>query len=318
MVALAVPRLGASTAGAVLMRIGHGLVSLLLLLVFTWGIVRLTGDPVNFVVPPEASVDQRNAARARLGLDRPLVVQFFDYITGVMRGDLGVSYRRASLNTPVADAIIDRLPATIYMGLVALLLVLAIGVPLGIYAAYWRGSFFDQSARFIAALGQAVPDFWFGLMLIVVFAIGLGWFPSGGDGGIKHVILPAFTLAFSMIAGLIRLLRSSMIEVLSSDYVSMHRIKGMSEGEILWKHALRNAGLTTLTYMGMMIAGLLTGSVLVETIFNWPGIGRLFTEAVSFRDFPLIQGLILVFGATYIAMNLIVDVLYLLLNPRLR
>jgi peptide/nickel transport system permease protein len=132
------------------------------------------------------------------------------------------------------------------------------------------------------------------------------------------LMLPAFTLAFSMIAGLIRLLRSSMIEVLGSDYVSMHRIKGMSEGEILWKHALRNAGLTTLTYMGMMIAGLLTGSVLVETIFNWPGIGRLFTEAVSFRDFPLIQGLILVFGATYIAMNLIVDVLYLLLNPRLR
>ncbi len=318
MVALAIPRLGASTAGAVLMRIGHALVSLLLLLVFTWGIVRLTGDPVNFVVPPEASIDQRNAARARLGLDRPLIVQFVDYITGVLRGDLGISYRRASLNTPVADAILDRLPATIYMGLAALVLMLAIGVPLGIYAAYWRGSFFDQSARFFAALGQAVPDFWFGLMLIVLFSIGLGWLPSGGDGGIKHVILPAFTLAFSMIAGLIRLLRSSMIEVLGSDYVSMHRIKGMSEGEILWKHALRNAGLTTLTYMGMMIAGLLTGSVLVETIFNWPGIGRLFTEAVSFRDFPLIQGLILVFGATYIAMNLIVDVLYLLLNPRLR
>jgi peptide/nickel transport system permease protein len=318
MVALAIPRLGASTAGAVLMRIGHALVSLLLLLVFTWGIVRLTGDPVNFVVPPEASIDQRTAARARLGLDRPLIVQFVDYMTGVLRGDLGISYRRASLNTPVADAILDRLPATIYMGLAALVLMLAIGVPLGIYAAYWRGSFFDHSARFFAALGQAVPDFWFGLMLIVLFSIGLGWLPSGGDGGIKHVILPAFTLAFSMIAGLIRLLRSSMIEVLGSDYVSMHRIKGMSEGEILWKHALRNAGLTTLTYMGMMIAGLLTGSVLVETIFNWPGIGRLFTEAVSFRDFPLIQGLILVFGATYIAMNLIVDVLYLLLNPRLR
>jgi peptide/nickel transport system permease protein len=318
MVQLAAPRLGASTAGAVLMRIGHALVSLLLLLVFTWGIVRLTGDPVNFVVPPEASVEQRNAARERLGLDRPLLVQFVDYMTGVLQGDLGISYRRASLNTPVAEAILDRLPATVYMGLAALLLMLVIGLPLGIYAAYWRGSFFDQAARFIAALGQAVPDFWFGLMLIVVFAIGLGWLPSGGDGGINHVILPAFTLAFSMIAGLIRLLRSSMIEVLSSDYVSMHRIKGMSEGEILWKHALRNAGLTTLTYMGMMIAGLLTGSVLVETIFNWPGIGRLFVEAVSFRDFPLIQGLILVFGATYIGMNLVVDVLYLLLNPRLR
>jgi peptide/nickel transport system permease protein len=142
--------------------------------------------------------------------------------------------------------------------------------------------------------------------------------PAGGAGSFSNVVLPAATLAFSLIAGLIRLLRSSMIEVLQSEYVSMLRIKGVSEWNILWKHALRNAALTTLTYMGMMVASLLTGSVLVETIFNWPGIGRLFVEAVSFRDFPLIQGLILVFGITYIGMNLIVDVLYLVLNPRLR
>jgi len=309
---------GRSTGRSIAVRLGHALISLFVLLVITWGIVRLTGDPVNFLVPPEATVQQRELARQRLGLDRPLIVQFGDYIGGVLRGDLGISYRRASLNTPVADAIVERVPATVYMGLAALLVAVLIGLPLGIYAAYWRGSVFDTVARFLAALGQAVPEFWFGLMLILVFAVGLGVLPSGGAGDPKHVVLPAFTLAFSLVAGLVRLLRSSMIEVLGSEYVSLHRIKGLPEREILWKHALRNAGLTTLTYMGMMVASLLTGSVLVETIFNWPGIGRLFIEAVSFRDFPLIQGLILVFGATYIAMNLLVDVLYLVLNPRLR
>jgi peptide/nickel transport system permease protein len=307
-----------STTWSILVRLGHAVISLLVLLVLTWGIVRLTGDPVNFLVPPEASVQQREAARERLGLDQPLFVQFADYIGGVLQGDLGISFRRASLNTPVAEAIFERVPATVYMGVAALILTLIIGIPLGIYAAYWRGSLFDRVARFLAALGQAVPDFWFGLMLILVFAVGLGALPSGGSGEFKHVILPAATLAFGLIAGLVRLLRSSMIEVLGSEYVSLHRIKGLPEREILWKHALRNAGLTTLTYTGMIVAGLLTGSVLVETIFNWPGIGRLFIEAVNFRDFPLIQGLILVFGATYIGMNLLVDLLYLVLNPRLR
>lgn len=305
-------------SGSIFLRIGHAIVSLFVLLVFTWGIVRLTGDPVHFLVPPEATVEQRELARERLGLDEPLPVQFAVYMSGVLRGDLGISYRRASLNTPVTEAILERLPATAMMGGAALLLMLVVGVPLGIYSAYWRGGVMDRMARLFAASGQAVPDFWFGLMLILVFAILLRWLPSGGSGEIQHVVLPAITLAFGLIAGLIRLLRSSMMEVLSSDYVAFLRIKGVPERSILWKHSLRNAALTTLTYMGLIVAGLLTGSVLVETIFNWPGIGRLFIEAVQFRDFPLIQGLILVFGATYIGMNLLVDVLYLAVNPRLR
>lgn len=303
---------------SVSVRVGHALLSLFVLLIFTWGIVRLTGDPVHFLVPPEATVAQRELARERLGLDEPIPVQFASYFSGVLQGDLGISFRRASLNTPVIDAISERLPATITMGLVALVMLLVVGVPLGIYSAYWRGGLVDRSARFVAALGQAVPDFWFGLMLILVFAVGFRVLPSGGSGEFQHVILPAVTLAFGLVAGLIRLLRSSMLEVLSSDYLAFHRIKGVPERRILWIHALRNAGLTALTYMGIIIAGLLTGSVLVETIFNWPGIGRLFIEAVEFRDFPLIQGLILIFGATYVGMNLLVDLLYLVLNPRLR
>lgn len=305
-------------SGSVLIRIGHAVISLLVLLVFTWGVVRLTGDPVSFLVPPEATIEQRELARQRLGLDEPLPVQFAVYMSGVLRGDLGISYRRASLNKPVTDAILERLPATATMGGAALALMLIVGVPLGIYSAYWRGGLMDRGARLFAALGQAVPDFWFGLMLILVFAILVRWLPSGGSGEIQHVVLPAITLAFGLIAGLIRLLRSSMMEVLNSDYVAFLRIKGVPERSILWKHALRNAALTTLTYMGLIVAGLLTGSVLVETIFNWPGVGRLFIEAVEFRDFPLIQGLILLFGASYIGMNLFVDVLYLAVNPRLR
>jgi peptide/nickel transport system permease protein len=303
---------------SLLVRIGHALLSLFVLLVFTWGIVRLTGDPVHFLVPPEASVEQRERARERLGLDEPIPVQFATYFVGVIQGDLGISFRRASLNSLVLHVIAERVPATVGMGLAALVLLLVIGVPLGIYSAYWRGGLLDRSARFLAALGQAVPEFWFGLMLILVFAVGLRVLPSGGSGEIQHVILPAVTLAFGLIAGLIRLLRSSMLEVLSSDYMAFLRIKGVPERSVLWKHALRNAGLTTLTYMGLIVGGLLTGSVLVETIYNWPGIGRLFIEAVEFRDFPLIQGLILIFGATYVAMNLLVDVLYLAMNPRLR
>jgi peptide/nickel transport system permease protein len=303
---------------SVLVRVGHALISLFVLLVFTWGLVRLTGDPVNFLVPPEATIEQRELARERLGLDEPLPVQFVVYLSGVLQGDLGVSFRRASLNTPVTEAILERFPATLAMGSTALVLMLVVGIPLGIYAAYWRGGLLDRFARVFSALGQAVPDFWFGLMLILVFAVTFQLLPSGGSGDLEHLILPAVTLAFGLIAGLIRLLRSSMIEVLGSDFVAFHRMKGLPERSVLWKHTLRNAALTTLTYMGLIAASLLTGSVLVETIFNWPGIGRLFIEAVEFRDFPLIQGLILVFGLSYIAMNLLVDVLYLLLNPRLR
>jgi peptide/nickel transport system permease protein len=299
----------------VLRRTGQALLSLLATILFVFLLVRLTGDPEYFLLAPDAPAEDFVRIRQELGLDRPLYVQFFTYVGAVMRGNLGYSYR---LDVPVSEMVLDRLPATATMGLAAILLTIVVAVPLGIYAAYRRNGIVDRLARLVAALGQATPSFWVGLVLILVFAINLGWLPSGGYGTLPHVILPAMALAFEPIARLTRLLRSGMIEELGSDHVKFLRIKGMPEGLILWKHALRNAGLTTLTFVGLMIAGVLTGSVLVETVFIWPGIGRLLVEAIYYRDFSLVQGIVLLIAAAYIIINLIVDLLHMLLNPRIR
>jgi peptide/nickel transport system permease protein len=299
----------------VLRRTGQALLSLLATILFVFFLVRLTGDPEYFLLAPDAPAEDFVRIRLELGLDQPLYVQFFTYVGAVLRGDLGYSYR---LDVPVSEMVLDRLPATATMGLAAILLTIIVAVPLGIYAAYRRNGIVDHVARFIAALGQATPSFWVGLVLILVFAINLGWLPSGGYGTPAHVILPAMALAFEPTARLTRLLRSGMIEELGSDHIKFLRIKGMPEWLVLWKHALRNAGLTTLTFVGLMIAGVLTGSVLVETVFVWPGVGRLLVESIYYRDFSLVQGIVLLIAATYIVINLIVDLLHMLLNPRIR
>jgi peptide/nickel transport system permease protein len=299
----------------VLRRTGQALLSLLATILFVFFLVRLTGDPEYFLLAPDAPAEDFVRIRQELGLDQPLYVQFFTYVGAVLRGDLGYSYR---LDVPVSEMVLDRLPATATMGLAAILLTIIVAVPLGIYAAYRRNGIVDHIARFIAALGQATPSFWVGLVLILVFAINLGWLPSGGYGTPAHVILPAMALAFEPMARLTRLLRSGMIEELGSDHIKVLRIKGMPEWLVLWKHALRNAGLTTLTFVGLMIAGVLTGSVLVETVFVWPGVGRLLVESIYYRDFSLVQGIVLLIAATYIVINLIVDLLHMLLNPRIR
>jgi peptide/nickel transport system permease protein len=299
----------------VLRRTGQALLSLLATILFVFFLVRLTGDPEYFLLAPDAPAEDFVRIRLELGLDQPLYVQFFTYVGAVLRGDLGYSYR---LDVPVSEMVLDRLPATATMGLAAILLTIIVAVPLGIYAAYRRNGIVDHIARFIAALGQATPSFWVGLVLILVFAINLGWLPSGGYGTPAHVILPAMALAFEPTARLTRLLRSGMIEELGSDHIKFLRIKGMPEWLVLWKHALRNAGLTTLTFVGLMIAGVLTGSVLVETVFVWPGVGRLLVESIYYRDFSLVQGIVLLIAATYIVINLIVDLLHMLLNPRIR
>lgn len=303
---------------AILVKLGQAFISLFILLLVTFSLIRLTGDPVYFLLPPEASLEQKADVRRQLGLDQPLPVQFAIYIGGVLQGDLGISYSGISSRTTVSEMIARRLPATLTMGGAALALTIAIGVPLGVYAAYWRNGFFDQTSRLGAALGLSVPNFWLGYLAILVFSIYLGWFPAGGYGEPINLVLPACVLAVHNIAGLIRLLRSNMLDVLDSDYVMFLRIKGLPERSILWKHSLRNAGLTTLSYMGLVTAGLFTGSVLVESVFVWPGIGLLFVQAIDHRDFNLIQGLVLTFGVIYIGMNLAVDVLYTVLNPRLR
>ena len=302
-------------ARLMLTRLGHALFSMLALLLLVFGMVRLTGDPLQVLLPENATEEQHRQARQDLGLDDPVPVQFVTYIGNVAQGDLGDSIR---LHTPVTELIGQRIPPTLAMASVALVAVLAIGVPLGVFAAYWRNGRFDRFVRPFAALGQSAPSFWVGLLLVLLFAVNLKWLPSGGYGGFDHLVLPAVTLAFGAVAGLTRLLRSSMIEVLNADYITFLRTKGLPERKILWKHGLRNGGLTALTFMGVLTASLFTGSVIAETVFVWPGLGRLMIEAVNYRDFPVIQGVMLLFSAVYIVMNLIVDLLYIVLNPRLR
>jgi peptide/nickel transport system permease protein len=296
-------------------RVGHALLSMLFLSVFIFGVVRITGDPTYLLLPETASEEQFERLRSQLGLDRPLIEQYAIFLGNIARGDLGHSYRH---NVPVAELIRLRFPATLQLGLSALLIALVVGVPLGVYAAYWRGGWLDLGARFLAVLGQSAPAFWVGLILILIVAVRLRWLPSGGYGGFDHLLMPAFTIGFGAIAGLTRLLRSSMIDVLESDYVKFLRLKGLPEREILWKHALRNAGLTSLTFIGVLTAGVLTGSVVTETVFIWPGMGQLMSQAITSRDFAVVQGVVLMFSAVYIVINLMVDLLYAVLNPRLR
>jgi peptide/nickel transport system permease protein len=233
----------------------------------------------------------------------------------LVRGDLGEAVR---LKASVSELIVARLPATAQLGLAGLAMSLLVGIPLGVYSAYYRGRIFDRLARFISTIGMSAPSFWVGLLLVLVFAVNLRLVPAGGFGKPENLILPAIAVSIVPIAGLTRLLRSSMIEVLGSDYVKFLRIKGVSETEILWKHALRNAGMTTLTFVGVLTAGLLTGSLVTELVFTWPGIGLLVANSIEGRDFTVVQGVVVLFSVVYIIINLMVDILYTVLNPRLR
>jgi peptide/nickel transport system permease protein len=214
--------------------------------------------------------------------------------------------------------ILQRLPATVQLGGAALFLSLAVGIPLGVYAGYWRDGALDQFVRFFAVLGQSAPTFWVGIILVLVFALHLNLLPTGGRGGIEHLILPAVTMAWASLAGVTRLMRSSLMENLEADYVTFCRIKGLSERAVLWKHAFRNAFLPVLTFGGVLAANAITGSVVTEAVFVWPGMGRLLIDAIEGRDFPVVQGIVIVYSAVYVVCALAVDVLYAYLNPRLR
>ncbi len=296
-------------------RVAHSLLSVLALLIFVFCLVRLTGNPVNNLLEPGASQAQREALTRALALDKPLPEQFISYVGRLLQGDLGTSFEYRVL---VTNLIAQRAPATLTLGFGALVLILAVGIPLGVYSARWRGTHFDRAVRGFAAVTQSVPNFWIGFILILVFGVWLKVLPSGGYGKFDMLILPSITLAVVAIAGLIRLLRSSMIEELNKDYITFHRVKGIPEGTILWKYGLRNAGLTTLSYVGIVVAGTFTGSILVETIFNWPGLGLLFVSAIQNRDFPVVQGGVIVYACAYLLVNLIVDIMYAAMNPRLR
>jgi len=301
----------------ILERLLQAVVSLIAVTIVVFTMVNLTGDPALVLLPEDATAEQVAMVRHELGLDQPLVVRYLNYLGGLLQGDLGTSIRGLAA-VPVGQLIAERLPATLELGAAAVLLTFLIGVPLGVYAAYWKDSPLDVAARVFAVLGQSAPPFWVGIILIIIFSIHLGWLPAGGRGGILHLVLPATTMALASIAGVTRLIRSNLLETLDTDYIRFCRIKGQSETNVTWKHGLRNAGVPVLTFSAVITASLITGSVITETIFTWPGLGKLLIDSIGFRDLPVIQGCILVFAAVYIFLNFAVDLLYAYLNPKVR
>ncbi|MEI5682573.1 MULTISPECIES: ABC transporter permease [unclassified Mesorhizobium] len=278
-------------------------------------LIRIGGDPSALFLPPEASMEEIARFRHLMGFDRPLVVQYFDFVSRAVQGDFGMSLR---YEQPAMQLVLERVPATLQLSGMALALALAISIPLAILAVAWRGSIVDRVSLLISLIGQSFPAFWLAIMLILLFSETLHMLPASGKGGWQNLIMPAIVLATYSTAIITRLLRSSMIEVLQSDYIRTARGKGVSEGRIIFKHALRNAAIPTLTVIGLQVGALLGGAVITEEVFAYPGIGRLAIQAIANRDFTVVQAFVLVMAVTIVTVNLLVDLSYGLLDPRLR
>ena len=287
-------------------------------------IVRVApGDPAAVMLGPDATPADIQALRVKLGIDQPLIVQYVFFLGQLLRGDLGQSI---FLDMPVAAALLDRAEPTFFLTLFSILIASSIALPVGIMAAYKRGTFFDQSVTTLTMLAASIPSFWLGLILIQVFAVRLGWFPVAGYGGpdasfltrLHHLVLPAVALGVVSSALITRFTRASMLDVLNDDYVRTARSKGMSEFRVVMKHAFKNALIPVLTVVGLTAALLVSGAVVTETVFSLPGIGNLVVSAVLRRDYPVIQGALLVIAAIYVLINFGIDMLYLLIDPRVR
>ena len=296
-------------------RIVQGIITLLILSLAVFLSVHLTGDPALYLLGPEGTEEDYQQIKKNMGLDKPLVVQYVVFLSRVVRADFGKSH---ITDLPARKLLLERLPATLQLAGAAFLLTIVVGIPLGILSAVKRDSIFDQFGKFFAVAGIAAPSFWIAIMLILVFGAILGWLPTFGKGGLDHFILPTFVLSWHSMAGVLRLSRSSMLEVMDSEYVKFARIKGLSERLVIYKHALKNAVIPVLTFSGLTLAGLLNGSVVVEVVFAWPGIGRLMLQGILHRDFPVVQATVLTAGFFYIVTALLVDILYAYVNPRIR
>ena len=296
-------------------RVFQTLLSMLVVVSIVFVLTRLSGNPIYLLLDVNATERDQQILTHHLGLDRPVLVQYAIYVRNIALGDFGSSILT---RRPVTEHIWERLPATVELGFVAMVMSVVLGVPLGMYSAVRRGSALDTGARVFAVLGQSMPAFWLGLMLILLFAVMLGLLPAGGRGGWSSLILPAFTLGYFTSAAILRLTRSAMLEVLNSDYIKFARLKGLHEQVVLWKHGLKNALLPVITFAVLLFVQFLGGAVVTETVFAWPGLGRLILESITTRDYPIVQAGVLVLSALYLVGNLLVDMLYSYLNPRIR
>src|SRR3984893_15322665 len=275
----------------------------------------LPGDPAKMLLPdgaPQSAVDELNR---QLGLQEPLHVQYGIFIRSVVRGDFGQSFQ---YRAPALRVVTERIAATAELALAALILTVAIGVSLGILAAVRRGTRYDYASTFLAVLGQSLPNFWLGIMLILLFGVALRWLPTSGFESWRHIVLPAITLAAFPTALVARLTRSSMLEILGRDFIRTGRAKGLAERAVILRHALRNAAVPLLTVLGLQIGTLLGGAVITESVFAWPGMGKLVVDAIFFRDFPVVQTVLILSATIFVVINLLVDLLYTVIDPRIR
>ena len=296
-------------------RLGYSLLSLFLLSLTIFFFVRVTGDPAALLVEPGASQDDIAAIHHQFGLDRPLWMQYGLFMASLFQGDFGQSFY---YRTPVFELYLSRLPHSLELAAVAMILSLVIGIPSGVLASVQVGRFWDSFGKMFSLLGLSLPSFWVGLVLILFFSVYLGWLPSSGAGTPLHLIMPAFALGWYFAAAHMRLTRSSMLEVLGSEYVKLARLKGLPQNLVIAKHAFKNALIPVLTLAGINLVIMVNVAVVVETVFAWPGIGRLLYEGIAFRDFPVVQGVVIMGGAMIIVVNFMIDILYAVIDPRIR
>ena len=289
--------------------------ALAILSVVVFILARATGDPLHLILPMSATPEDYAEARRYLGLDRPYVEQYLSFVGRAVTGDLGMSLRA---RRPVSELIRQRLPNSLSLAIFAMGVSLAVAFPLGVLAAVKKGTALDRTAQVIAVLGQPLPTFWVAIVLVEFVAGRLQWLPAGGNEGFASYILPGFTLGWFVVAGMMRLLRSAILEVLDSEYVKLARVKGVGESQVVWVHALKNALIPVITFAGIYFAIHVTTAIVVETVFAWPGLGRLAYEGISSRDFPVIQAVVLTTAVIVAVVNLAVDCLYAVIDPRIR
>ena len=299
----------------IIRRMGYSVISLVLLSLTIFFFVRVTGDPAVLLVEPGASKADLDQIRQQFGLDKPLFVQYGHFVSALVRGDFGQSFY---YRTPVLELYLSRLPNSLMLAAAAMALSLLIGIPSGILAAVRVNGWWDRVGKIFSLLGLSLPSFWVGLVMILFFSVYLGWLPSSGAGTLSHLIMPAFALGWFFAAAHMRMTRSSMLEVMGSEYVKLARLKGLPERMVITKHAFKNALIPVLTLAGINLVIMVNVAVVVETVFAWPGIGRLLYEGVAFRDFPVVQATVLLSGVMVVMVNLLVDILYAVIDPRIR
>jgi peptide/nickel transport system permease protein len=299
----------------ILSRLGQAALTIFGISVLVFALARLSGDATTLLVPPEATAEERAEIRSSLGLDKPMVVQYGLFLKGIAQGDFGNSFR---FGEPALDVYLRRFPNTLQLALAAALVAAIGGIGIGVFSAINFGGIPDRIATLIALLGQAVPSFWVAILMIIFFSVNLGWLPTSGKGDLRTFIMPAIALAWGSVASLTRLTRSSMLDVLDADYIRLARLKGLPEHTIVWKHAFRNALIPILTVFSLQLVFFISGSVIIENIFAWPGIGQLAVQAISARDYPLVQTVVFLSSSLLVLINLLVDLLYVAIDPRIR